>query len=65
MTQLDPLPLPSGQLDDMSKYQACYKEAMNPFKAFRGQVCCHNVTGIKSYFFKTGSYTCISKYQSS
>jgi hypothetical protein len=66
VTQLDPLPPPSGRLDDMSKYQARYEEAMNPFEAFRGRVCrCQNVTGIKSYFFKTGSYTCIPKYQSS
>lgn len=50
VTQLDPLPPPSGRLDDMGKYQARYEEAMNPFEAFRGRVrhnC--NVTGIKSY----------------
>ena len=38
VTQLDPLPPPSGRLDDMSKYQARYEEAMNPFEAFRGRV---------------------------
>ena len=49
VTQLDPLPPPSGRLDDMSKYQARYEEAMNPFEAFRGRVCrYHNVTGTKS-----------------
>ncbi|KAF9482164.1 hypothetical protein BDN70DRAFT_919353 [Pholiota conissans] len=38
VTQLDPLPAPSsGRLDDMSKYQARYEEAMNPFEAFRGR----------------------------
>ena len=39
VTQLDPLPPPSARLDDMSKYQARYEEAMNPFEAFRGRVC--------------------------
>ncbi|KJA20707.1 hypothetical protein HYPSUDRAFT_1090310 [Hypholoma sublateritium FD-334 SS-4] len=38
VTQLDPLPAPSsGRVDDMSKYQARYEEAMNPFEAFRGR----------------------------
>ncbi|KAF8200663.1 CASP C terminal-domain-containing protein [Pholiota molesta] len=37
VTQLDPLPAPSSRLDDMSKYQARYEEAMNPFEAFRGR----------------------------
>lgn len=37
VTQLDPLPPPSARLDDMSKYQARYEEAMNPFEAFRGR----------------------------
>ncbi|KAF8813814.1 hypothetical protein BYT27DRAFT_7180580 [Phlegmacium glaucopus] len=37
VTQLDPLPPPSGPSDDMSKYQARYEEAMNPFEAFRGR----------------------------
>jgi len=37
VTQLDPLPPPSGRIDDMSKYQARYEEAMNPFEAFRGR----------------------------
>ena len=41
VTQLDPLPPPSGRLDDMSKYQARYEEAMNPFEAFRGRVRHH------------------------
>lgn len=40
VSQLDPLPAPSSsRLDDMSKYQARYEEAMNPFEAFRGRVC--------------------------
>lgn len=53
VTQLDPLPPPSGRLDDMSKYQVRYEEAMNPFEAFRGRVCRHcNVTGIKSHSSK-------------
>jgi homeobox protein cut-like len=53
VTQLDPLPPPSGRIDDMSKYQARYEEAMNPFEAFRGRVCRYcNVTGIKSYSSK-------------
>ena len=49
VTQLDPLPPPSARVDDMSKYQARYEEAMNPFEAFRGRVCRYNcyVTGIK------------------
>jgi homeobox protein cut-like len=66
VTQLDPLPPPSARLDDMSKYQARYEEAMNPFEAFRGRVCyyCY-VTGIKFYSFKTGSYAGIPKSQSS
>ena len=53
VTQLDPLPPPSARLDDMSKYQARYEEAMNPFEAFRGRVryYCY-VTGIKPYSFK-------------
>jgi hypothetical protein len=52
VTQLDPLPPPSARLDDMSKYQARYEEAMNPFEAFRGRVCrYYNVTGIKVLFF--------------
>lgn len=38
VTQLDPLPAPSSRMDDMSKYQARYEEAMNPFEAFRGRV---------------------------
>ena len=42
VTQLDPLPPPSGRVDDMSKYQARYEEAMNPFEAFRGRVCRHH-----------------------
>ncbi|PPQ89695.1 hypothetical protein CVT25_014096 [Psilocybe cyanescens] len=38
VTQLDPLPAPSSaRADDMSKYQARYEEAMNPFEAFRGR----------------------------
>ncbi|KAH9485122.1 Protein CASP [Psilocybe cubensis] len=38
VTQLDPLPAPSSARgDDMSKYQARYEEAMNPFEAFRGR----------------------------
>ncbi|KDR75195.1 hypothetical protein GALMADRAFT_249156 [Galerina marginata CBS 339.88] len=38
VTQLDPLPAPSSaRSDDMSKYQARYEEAMNPFEAFRGR----------------------------
>ncbi|KAF8160792.1 CASP C terminal-domain-containing protein [Crassisporium funariophilum] len=37
VTQLDPLPPPSSRPDDMSKYQARYEEAMNPFEAFRGR----------------------------
>ncbi|KAF5322540.1 hypothetical protein D9619_001570 [Psilocybe cf. subviscida] len=38
VSQLDPLPAPaSGRVDDMSKYQARYEEAMNPFEAFRGR----------------------------
>ncbi len=37
-SQLDPLPAPSRS-DDMSKYQARYEAAMNPFEAFRGRVC--------------------------
>ncbi|KAF8973105.1 CASP C terminal-domain-containing protein [Flammula alnicola] len=37
VTQLDPLPAPSSRPDDMSKYQARYEEAMNPFEAFRGR----------------------------
>ncbi|KAF9529197.1 CASP C terminal-domain-containing protein [Crepidotus variabilis] len=37
VTQLDPLPPPSGLPDGMSKYQARYEEAMNPFEAFRGR----------------------------
>ncbi|KAF5380342.1 hypothetical protein D9615_004565 [Tricholomella constricta] len=36
-SQLDPLPAPSGRLDDISKYQTRYEEAMNPFEAFRGR----------------------------
>ncbi|RDB24925.1 Protein CASP [Hypsizygus marmoreus] len=36
-SQLDPLPAPSGRLDDISKYHARYEEAMNPFEAFRGR----------------------------
>lgn len=36
--QLNPLPPPSGHVDDMSKYSASYEEAMNPFEAFRGRV---------------------------
>jgi hypothetical protein len=36
--QLDPLPVPAGRPDDMSKYRARYEEAMNPFEAFRGRV---------------------------
>ncbi|KAF9051170.1 hypothetical protein BDZ89DRAFT_1154075 [Hymenopellis radicata] len=35
-SQLDPLPAPSRS-DDMSKYQARYEAAMNPFEAFRGR----------------------------
>ena len=62
VTQLDPLPPPSARLDDMSKYQARYEEAMNPFEAFRGRVCslllCYRNQVL---FFKTGSYTGISK----
>ena len=40
-SQLNPLPPPSrsARSDDMSKYQARYEEAMNPFEAFRGRVC--------------------------
>lgn len=38
VSQLDPLPPPSGGADDMSKYRARYEEAMNPFEAFRGRV---------------------------
>ncbi|KAF8904459.1 CASP C terminal-domain-containing protein [Gymnopilus junonius] len=38
VTQLDPLPAPSSaRPDDLSKYQARYEEAMNPFEAFRGR----------------------------
>jgi len=38
VTQLDPLPTPSSaRSDDLSKYQARYEEAMNPFEAFRGR----------------------------
>ena len=50
VTQLDPLPPPSARLDDMSKYQARYEEAMNPFEAFRGRVCryCNIYYGNKS-----------------
>lgn len=41
VSQLDPLPAPaSARMDDMSKYQARYEEAMNPFEAFRGRVSC-------------------------
>ncbi|KAF8070611.1 CASP C terminal-domain-containing protein [Lyophyllum atratum] len=36
-SQLDPLPAPSGRLDDISKYHTRYEEAMNPFEAFRGR----------------------------
>ncbi|KAG5654395.1 hypothetical protein H0H81_003219 [Sphagnurus paluster] len=36
-SQLNPLPAPSGRLDDISKYQVRYEEAMNPFEAFRGR----------------------------
>jgi homeobox protein cut-like len=36
--QLDPLPPPSGNIDDLSKYSTRYEEAMNPFEAFRGRV---------------------------
>ncbi|KAG7098747.1 hypothetical protein E1B28_000657 [Marasmius oreades] len=36
-SQLDPLPAPSGSLDDMGKYRSRYEEAMNPFEAFRGR----------------------------
>ena len=68
VTQLDPLPPPSARLDDMSKYQARYEEAMNPFEAFRGRVCdydyyCYRNQSLKS--FKTGSYAGIPKSQSS
>lgn len=38
VTQLDPLPALPGRPDDMTKYQARYEEAMNPFEAFRGRV---------------------------
>ncbi|KAH0588944.1 hypothetical protein H2248_004729 [Termitomyces sp. 'cryptogamus'] len=41
VTQLDPLPLPSGSgsghADDMSKYRTRYEQAMDPFEAFRGR----------------------------
>lgn len=37
-SQLDPLPAPEGRLDDITKYQTRYEEAMNPFEAFRGRV---------------------------
>ncbi|KAG6867826.1 hypothetical protein C0993_010585 [Termitomyces sp. T159_Od127] len=39
VTQLDPLPLPSGSVhtDDMSKYHTRYEQAMDPFEAFRGR----------------------------
>ncbi|CAA7261704.1 unnamed protein product [Cyclocybe aegerita] len=37
VTQLDPLPPPSGRLDDMTKYQTRYEESINPFEAFRGR----------------------------
>ena len=53
VTQLDPLPAPSsGRLDDMSKYQARYEEAMNPFEAFRGRVshCNMLIWGIVQQF---------------
>lgn len=40
VTQLDPLPPPSALPDGLGKYQTRYEEAMNPFEAFRGRVCC-------------------------
>lgn len=47
VTQLDPLPAPSARLDDMSKYQARYEEAMNPFEAFRGRVSSRLICEVK------------------
>jgi homeobox protein cut-like len=47
VTQLDPLPAPSARLDDMSKYQARYEEAMNPFEAFRGRVSSKLICEVK------------------
>jgi hypothetical protein len=38
VTQLDPLPPPSGLPDSLNKYQTRYEEAMNPFEVFRGRV---------------------------
>ena len=38
VAQLDPLPVPSGINDDMSKYRERYEETMNPFEVFRGRV---------------------------
>ena len=64
VTQLDPLPPPSARLDDMSKYQARYEEAMNPFEAFRGRVC-HYVMllELKSYSSKKKKQEATRAYQ--
>ena len=62
VTQLDPLPAPTGRLDDMSKYQARYEEAMNPFEAFRGRVSPTLICEVK-LTDRTGSNTGISSPQ--